>query len=327
LDVASDSDPELALAAKSAIGKLPGVSVDKEIINRLSHADARSRPVLFDVAARRGIESATPTMLHYADNPDAASRRAALAAVGNIGGDRDAAALVAILESQQDPGRREDTEKALLAIASRRGSSCASILLPLARNPDPDLRLVGLRTLAAAGGPDALAVVRSAIDDKDENVREEAVQTLASWPNTWPEDAQVADPLLALAQTAEKPAHQILALRGYLQFLLGDDKLKAGERFRLLNKSLPLLTRPEEKRLAIAVARQIPTSESLDLLVKFAAEPAVAEDAGSAIIAVATKPKSELSKSVRRQALQGVIDRPATDALKQKAQDVLAKLN
>ena len=96
---------------------------------------------------------------------------------------------------------------------------------------------------------------------------------------------------------------------------------------RRVNEALPLLNRPEDKRLAIAVVRQIPKSDALDLLSTFAAEPAIAEDACSAIVDIAGQPKSKFSKEARQQALQVAVDKSSTDALKQKAQDALQKLN
>ncbi len=327
LEVASGNDSELAQAAKSALGRLPGSGVDKEIMDRLSNADTRMRPVLLDIAGRRAMEQALPMLLKYADSDDPRTRVAALNAIGTMGTKREVAALVKLLQAQQSADKRADTEKAVLAISSRQAESCTPILLPLAQSSDTGLRLVALRALAAAGGPAALDAVRVATEDNDDTVRDEAVQTLVSWPNTWPEDSKVADPLLALAKSAQKPEHQVLALRGFLQFLLGDEKLKPDEKLRRVNEALPLLNRPEDKRLAIAVIRQISKPDALELLANFAGEEAVAEDACSAIVDVAGQGKSKLPKTSRQQALQTAVEKSPNDTLKQKAQQALDKLN
>jgi len=286
------------------------------------------RPVLLEITGRRAMESALPVLLKHANSSDAKTRNAALGAIGTIGGDREAAALVKLIEEQQQTeDKRGDTEKALLSVSSRRGASCAPILMPLTKSDNPSLRIIGIRALAASGGPKALEVVKSGTEDENEKVREEAVQSLTSWPNTWPEDSLVADPLLALAKSAKKPEHQILAIRGFLQLLLNDEKLKADEKLKRINEVLPLLERPEDKKLAIAVIRQIPKSDALDLLSKYAEEPAVADDACSAIIDVAGAPKSKLDKGARQQALQVAANKSGKDELKQKAQDALQKLN
>jgi hypothetical protein len=318
----------LSKPAKEALGRLPGGGVDQEILTRLSGSDESSRPVLLEIAGRRAMENALPVLLKFANSSDGKTRNAALGAIGTIGGDREAAALVKLVEQQQQTDdKRGDTEKALLAVSSRRGASCAPILLPLSKSENPSLRIIGIRALAASGGEKALEAVKNGTEDDNEQVREEAVQTLTSWPNTWPEDSQVAEPLLALAKSAKKPEHQILAVRGFLQLLLNDDKLKADDKLQRLNQVLPLLERPEDKKLAIAVIRQIPKSDALDLLSKYAEEPAVADDACSAIIDVAGQPKSKLAKEARQQALQVAANKSGNDELKQKAQNALQKLN
>ena len=93
---------------------------------------------------------------------------------------------------------------ALLAISGRTGARSVPPVLPLARNDDSALRIIALHVLASAGGPDALAAVKAAVQDKDETVQDEAVRTLSTWPNNWPEDSGVAEPLLALAKSAAK---------------------------------------------------------------------------------------------------------------------------
>ena len=75
---------------------------------------------------------------------------------------------------------------ALLAISGRTGAHSVPALLPLARNDDSALRIIALHVLASAGGPDALAAVQAAVQDKDETVQDEAVRTLSTWPNNGP---------------------------------------------------------------------------------------------------------------------------------------------
>ncbi len=129
--------------------------------------------------------------------------------------------------------------------------------------------------LASAGGPDALAAVKAAVQDKDEPVQDEAVRTLSTWPNNWPEDSGVAEPLLALARSDAKTSHQVLALRGYLQYVQANKQLKDDDKVGKVADVLPLIKRPEEKRLAIAAIGTVPNARALEMLVTFAAEPAL----------------------------------------------------
>ena len=110
---------------------------------------------------------------------------------------------------------------------------------------------------------------------------------LSTWPNNWPEDSAVAEPLLALAKSGTKNTYQVLALRGYLQYLQGNKQLKDDEKLGKLNDVLALIKRPEEKRLSIAAIGAAPNSRALEMLVTFAAEPDFTEDACSAIVKLA----------------------------------------
>src|SRR2546430_13785959 len=96
------------------------------------------------------MESALPIMLRYAEKHDAGTRSAALSSIGTIGGDREAAALVKLLQKDQNPDIRTDIGNALMGISSRSGASCAQTILPLAQSKDTEVRLIALRTLAAA---------------------------------------------------------------------------------------------------------------------------------------------------------------------------------
>ena len=212
---------------------------------------------------------------------------------------------------------------ALLAISGRSGARAVPALLPLAQNSDSALRIIALRVLASAGGPDALGAVKSAVADKDGAVQEDAVRTLSTWPNNWPEDSGVAEPLLALARSGSKPSYQVLALRGYLQYLQGDKRLKDDEKVGKVTEVLALLKRPEEKRLAIAALGAIPTPGALELLVTFAAEPAIAEDACSAVVKLAGGRLPAVSKEQRQKALQVVVENSTSDATKKKASQLL----
>lgn len=188
------------------------------------------------------------------------------------------------------------------------------------------MRKIALHALASAGGSDALDAVKHAVEDRDEAVQDEAVRTLSTWPNTWPEDEAIAQPLLNLAKVSKKPSYQVLAMRGYLQFLEGDKKLKGEEKLSKVEEALPLMNRPEEKRSAIAVVQSVPTAGALEMLVKFAGEPGLTEDACSAIVDVAGKGTRGVSAESRRVALQAVLDKSKNETTRNRATKALGKL-
>ncbi len=326
LEIAASDDPDVSQAAKAAAVRLPGGVTDEDLLKRMPQAEGKMRPVLIEITGRRGMETALPWIVRCANNPDPATRKAALKAIGAVGGDAQLSDLLQILEKAPAGANREETSEALLAISGRRGTNAVNALLPLAGNSDPSLRIIGLQALAAAGGQTALNTVRAATEDQTDSVRDEAIRTLASWPSTWPEDSGVLEPLLAIAGSGPKNSYQILAARGYLQFLQGDKKLSAQDKLAKLNQVLPLLKRPEEKLLAISVLREIQNPEALQLLGEFASQPAVTEDACSALMHLAAAAKSNLPVEERRKALQLVVEKSGNETTKAQAEQALKKL-
>jgi HEAT repeat protein len=326
IDAASETDPDIAQTAMAALAKLPDDAADVEILRLLKQPSGKTSRALLEAAGKRGIADALPIMLRNFDNPDPATRAVAVQAVGLMGQDKEAAELVRILRKTKSPEERGDIESALLQIASRKGSGCTAQMLPLAKDEESGLRIIALHVLASAGGPEALGALKAATEDKDGAVQDEAVRTLSSWPNTWPEDGGVEPVLLAIIKTGSKMSHKVLAIRGYMQFVQGDKKLNNREKAAKVSEVIPLVERPEEKRLAISTLRTVPTAESLDLLIQLAGDESVADDAYSALVDLATKRNAGIDKAARQKALQTVTEKGASADLKKRAEEALKKL-
>ena len=73
-----------------------------------------------------------------------------------------------------------------------------------------------LRLLGRAATPEALAAVRAAMTDRNADVSNTAVRTLAGWP-----DASVAEDILTLARTTTNATHKVLFLRDGVAELFG----------------------------------------------------------------------------------------------------------
>ena len=327
LDVAVDEDRELVQAAKAALVRLPNKDVNPDLVARMPQATGKLRRILIEVAGLRRIVEAVPAAMTYTADADAGVRSAAFSTVGLLGDEKQAAELATLLPKAQTPRDREDIEKALAGISSRRGAGCLPAVLPLAQSSDREVRMVGLHVLASMGGAPALTAVKAAIEDKDEAVQDEAVRTLAGWPGNWPDDAGAAEPLLTLAKFGKKSSHQVLGLRGYLEYVQGDKKLQNEDKVAKVREVMPLIKRSEEKRLAISALSTAPSGGALEMLVAFAGEPAVAEEACLAIVSTAGKDDIKgASKEQRQTALQTVAEKSKNDKTKKKAQEALKRI-
>ncbi len=325
LTVAADNDAALKAAAIAALARLSGNDVDADFAARLPKASGKTRQALIEVAAQRRIYAALPAMVVSTEDSDPGVRTAAVQAVGALGHSEQAADLVKLLRKNPEAKERAELETALVALCGRAGAPCVPQIVVLQQSEEVPVRIAGLHVLGAAGGKEALNAVNAAVEDKEAAVQDEAVRTLSTWPNNWPEDAAVAEPLLALAKSDKKTTYQVLGLRGYLQFVQGDKQLKNEEKAAKIKEALPLIKRPEEQRLAIGILSATPTSEALDMLVAFTEQPAVAPDASSAIVQLASGKISGASKDQCHHALETAMAKTSSDETKKKAQDLLKK--
>src|SRR5262249_42225221 len=104
LDIALESDAELAKTAKTALADLPGESIDKDIVARLAKADGKVYPLLLDLVGARRIE-ALSALLKAVDHSDKNVRTAALTALGNTVPAKNLSVLITQVVS---PKRAED---------------------------------------------------------------------------------------------------------------------------------------------------------------------------------------------------------------------------
>jgi HEAT repeat protein len=326
LGAATEDDAELKQAAMETLIRLPGKDVDADMLARLPQAKGKLQQVLIELAGQRQISEALPVVASSLHNEDGEIRGAAVRTVSLIGQDQQTADLVKLLENTKDSSERSDIRKAILAISGRCGAKCIPHLKSLTQSRDNELHTIGLRALAIIGGPEALAFVKSAIKNAEPTVQDEAVRILSNWPYNWPEDSEAGQALLMLATSAKKMSHQVLGLRGYLQYIRGNKKLSDEQKVAKIKNILSHIERPEEKQQAIAVLGEVPSSAALELLTTFAGEPAVVEEAYSSIVRIVGKDIPGVSRDQRREVLQTVAEKSTNNGTRQRARKILRGL-
>ena len=324
LEAATEDDARLEQAATETLVRLPGKDVDADLLARLPQARGKLQQVLIELAGQRQIIEALPAVVSSLHENDAGIRGTAVRTIGIIGQDRQTADLVKLLQETNSSSERSGVEKALLAISGRCGVGCIQHLLPLTQSRDNEIHMIGLHALTIIGGPDALEVVRSAIETAKPPVQDEAVRILSTWPNNWPEDDEAGQALLMLATSAEKIPHQVLGLRGYLQYIRGNKKLSNEQKVVKIKDVWPHIKRPEERRQAIAVLAEAPSASALELLTTLAEDSAVAEEVYSAMVRIAGQDIPGISKDQRRQVLNTVAEKSGNDGTKQRARKALS---
>jgi HEAT repeat protein len=324
LDAAIEDDAKLEQAAMETLVRLPGKDVDSDLLDRLGQARGKLRQVLIELAGQRQISGALAAVVPSLHDTDAGIRGAAVQTIGIIGQDKQTADLVELLQKTNSSSERSGIRKALLAISGRCGRRCIPHLLPLTQSRNTELHTIGLHALAIVGGPEALAAVKSSIGNAEPPVQDEAVRILSTWPNNWPEDNEAGQALLTLATSAQKMSHQVLGLRGYLQYISGNKRLSNEQKVAKVKDVWSRIEQSEEKRQAIAVLGEAPSANALELLTTLAEDPAVVEEVYSAMVRIAGQDIPGVSKDQRRQVLQMVAEKSRNDGTKQIARKSLS---
>ena len=326
LEAATEGDADLEKAAMETLVRLPGKDVDADLLARLPQAKGKQQKVLIELAGQRQISKALSAVASSLHDSNAGIRGAAIQTIGIIGQDPQAAELVKLLQETGNSKERADLEKALLAICGRSGVRCLPHLRPLMQSRDNELHMIKLHASAIIGGTDALATVKSAIKSAATPVQDEAVRILSTWPNNWPDDDEAGHDLLLLATTAEKMSHQVLGLRGYLQYIRGNKKLGNEQKVAKIKEVWPHIKRNEEKRQAISVLGEAPSVSALNLLKTLVENPAVAEETYSAMVGIAGENVQGISRDQRRQVLQTVLQKSKNEGTKRRARRTLGRL-
>lgn len=140
-----------------------------------------------------------------------------------------------------------------------------------------------LRVLRSAGGPKALAAIRTAANETDTSVREAALRALCDW-----ESADALPDLVQLTRSAPEKKWKILALRGQLR-LIPQQEAGADQKLAGIREAMGAIERTEEKRLALAALGEIPTAESLGLVAPFLSVDELKEEAGVAAVTISER--------------------------------------
>jgi len=160
---------------------------------------------------------------------------------------------------------------------------CTDKLTPGLAKAQGEAKLALLRVLGTVGGPQALAAVRAAAASSDDSVKETALRALCDWPTV-----EALPDLAQLAKTSADTKFKILALRGQLR-LIPLQTVADAQKLSQLKAILPLLERPEEQRLALATLGELPSAESLALLMPYLSSEGLKEEASIAAVAIAEK--------------------------------------
>ena len=323
MELFKDPQAEVAQAATTGVAALPGAGVDASVLKLLDSADPALQLQMLEMARQRRIVAAVPQIQKLMDSKNEAVKAAAVKCFAELAGEGELAGLLEKLVKASDAAAIGALEKALASIcgAAAQPKGCAGQLVAALAQAGPEAKQALLRTLRVAGGAEALAALRAAVNDPNKDVHAAAIRVLSDWTTM-----DAAAVLLDLAKTAATPVDKILCLRGYLGMAARKD-LPAPQRLAICREAAPLIQRPEEKLLLLGALGSLGNAASLNLIVPYLDDAGVQREAVASVMAIAEKHAKKHQAAFAKAALEKVLVVAAGNAaVVTRAQELLKQI-
>ena len=283
-------DQEVASAARESLEAMFAEGVDEQLLERMQKAeDLGHRRLFIEILDRRRAAAAVPALLLECRHQNPEIRRLAMSALGRLADAKDVPAMIELMVSAKTPAELEEAARAITAVCLRapREDQRADPVLAVYAAADPLKRLVLLPLLGRIGCAKALEPIRAALASSDIHQYEAGLIALGNWP-----DASVAEQLLQIAQTAQKPEHRVRALRAFARVIAlhegprrdpNEERRRAG----LLKQALPLAEGRQEQALLLERAAAVRHLDTLRLVLPYLDNPELAQQACRTVVELA----------------------------------------
>ncbi|RME95619.1 MAG: hypothetical protein D6766_02820 [Verrucomicrobia bacterium] len=274
---------DLAPVARRSLLDLaaPGVPPALAALARTPDTPPAVRVVCLQVLAERNLTGQAGAAVRCLKDADPGVRLAAARTLAVIGQQKQLPALLQRLPRANDDAEAQALLAALGQVARRVGPPAMATLAPALTDSPADLRARLLGVLPGVGGHDALAAVREALKDDSPAVRGAAVRALSAWP-----DSSAAADLLQLVRQPRDEAERTLAFRGYVR-MIREAGLDPRARLEHLQTAMELARTIEERRLVVGATSDIVSTDALEWTARYLDDPALANEAGAAVVRIA----------------------------------------
>ena len=206
-------------------------------------------------------------------------------ALARFGGPEQVAGMVQGVLKAASGGERDEAERSLVTVCTQSPGKekAAAMLLEQFKAADDATKETLLTVLARVGGDGALAIVDGLIADANAGKRKLGLTALAKWP-----DATVSQRLLDLLGKSQDPTERELLLGTLIRIApLPDNKLNDKQKLELLEKTMSLCKRDEDRRRVLERANAIRTIETLRFVAPYLDDPNLAEPACLSVVELA----------------------------------------
>lgn len=285
LNIAIEDDADVAVAAKTALGDLPGTNVDQAIVAALPKSQGKLYPLLLELIGQRRIE-AVAELKKALEHSDKAVRAAALTSLGATVPPQSLGILVSQLVNPKYADDAPVAQQALMAASIRMPDreACAEELSAALTRSSLPRKIALLQILGAVSGSKALQTIGTAAKSEDSELQDASTRLLGEWMTI-----DAAPVLLDLSKTIVEDKYRVRALRGYIricrQFVMPES-----QRIEMCQKAIEASRNPAEQKLMLDVLKRYPSLGTLRLALQMNHDiPELKDEATQAAVAIAQK--------------------------------------
>lgn len=285
LEIATNSDEELATAAQQTLALLPGQHVDGEIGVLLPSATGDRHRILLQVVGERRIGHLVEEIEKSLDHRDSSVRHAALIALGQTIPLNKLTVLVSQVVRPQHAEDAPVAQQALKAASVRmpdREACAAELTVALNRSPAATKSTL-LEIISAVGGTTALETLATASKSSDEQLQDTGSRLLGKWNSL-----AAAPVLLDLAKNGPQEKYRVRALRGYIG-LVRKFPMSHAKRAEMCRSAINATGRLPERKLVLEVLKLHPSEPGLRLATNATKVPELKADATEAVKVISQK--------------------------------------
>jgi HEAT repeat protein len=278
------ADPEKS-AARRALVILRGDDAVEQLVEAAQFGEPALRATFIDILAERRARAVLSKLTAMTAEADPAVRSAAMRAIGVLGGAAEVPGMIAGLLKAAPGGERQDAERAVVTVcAKNRGhEEAAKVFLERFRRASEADKESLLPVLGGIGGSAALVIVDELIASSEPAKRQLGLKAISRWP-----DATVSQRLLDLVAKAKDQPERDLLLGALIRIApLPDNKLNDEQKLELVEKTMALCQKDDERARLIERANAIRTIESFRFVTAFLDSPALAEPACKSVVELA----------------------------------------
>ena len=307
-----------AEVARKTLASLRSNGVDEAILRQYADSSGEPRILLTGLIAERRVHDAVPDLWRDAHGNDVLLRKAAILALGETIPPEDLSRLAALpLESPQGATRelamralttaclrmpeREQTIQAVNQILAPGGAEFAAARYNLFRS---------------VGGNHALILTVQGAQSASDTHQDAATRALGEWLT-----ADVAPPLLDLAEKLQNRKYSIRALRGYIR-VIRQFGLTVDQRIAMSRRAFAVAARTEEQILILHALLRFPSTASLTLALEYVGEEPLQTTAAQVAIWIAPQLPPEETAGVTA-AMRTILTANVNENLAKQARDLL----